>query len=70
MAKKTLTLDEVYGVLDGAIEDAGSRRAFAGLHNITPAYLNEVANRDKPPGPAILDALGLEKIVSYEFAHD
>lgn len=32
---------------------------------VSPAYLSDVLNGNREPGPKILDALGIERVVSY-----
>ncbi|WP_187276160.1 hypothetical protein [Methylobacterium sp. WL116] len=40
-------------------------RAFADLHDLCHTYVADVARGAKPPGPRILVALGLAKVVTY-----
>jgi DNA-binding transcriptional regulator YdaS (Cro superfamily) len=58
-----MTDAEVQGVLRRACNDAGSQRAWADLHNVSDQYVSDVLKGRRRPGPAILEALGLE--VSY-----
>jgi DNA-binding transcriptional regulator YdaS (Cro superfamily) len=58
--------DELIERLRAAIVEAGSQSAFAELHGLSTAYVNDVLNRRREPGPAILEALGIEKVVTYE----
>lgn len=44
---------------------AGSQASFAAQNKLSPPYLNDVLSGRREPGPAILKALGMEKIVSY-----
>ena len=46
---------------------AGSRKAWAEQNNISPAYVSDVLNGNRDPGERILNALGLVKVVSYEY---
>lgn len=48
-----------------AVEQAGSQRAFAEQHKISLQYVNDVLRGRREPGQRILDALGVEKVVSY-----
>lgn len=57
--------DEVIERLRAAIARVGSQAAFAELHGISLAYVNDVLNFRREPGPAILEALGIEKVVTY-----
>ena len=38
---------------------------FADELGVSPAYLSDVLNGNREPGPKILDALGIERVVSY-----
>jgi DNA-binding transcriptional regulator YdaS (Cro superfamily) len=42
-----------------------SQAAWARSHNLSPAYVSDVINGRREPGPAILEALGIERVVSY-----
>lgn len=55
-----MTEDEVRDLLRRKCEKAGSNRAFAIKHKITPTYIGDFLDGTRKPGPAILDALGLE----------
>ena len=44
------------------IEKAGSLRAWARLIGVTPAYVSDVTNGRRDPGPKILAALKIEKV--------
>jgi DNA-binding transcriptional regulator YdaS (Cro superfamily) len=44
---------------------ADTQAQWARKHNISPAYVNDVINGRREPGPAILEALGIERVVSY-----
>lgn len=65
-SNSTLDLAALYGVLRRAIDHAGGASAFADLHGITASYVSDVVHARTPPGPAILDALRLRRVVSYE----
>lgn len=43
----------------------GSQKEFAKAHGISAAYVNDILNRRKEPGKKILDAVGVEKVVTY-----
>lgn len=43
----------------------GSQKALAENLNVTEPYLSAVIIGRNEPGPAILDPLGLERVVSY-----
>lgn len=48
-----------------AIQAAGSQRAFAQQHGISTQYVNDVLRGRREMGQKILDALGIDRIVSY-----
>jgi hypothetical protein len=65
--KQTALLDAVdlSALLRRAIEEAGSQRAFARAAGVSPQYITQVLSREREPSQAVLDALGLRKIVRY-----
>lgn len=52
--------------LEMACKRAGSQLAWAKAHGISPAYLSSVLGYERHPGPKLLAALGLRKVISYE----
>lgn len=60
-----LTEQDIRARLRDAIQAAGSQAAFARQHNISLQYVNDVVNGRREIGQKILDALGIEKIVTY-----
>lgn len=52
--------------LQAAIHVAGSQKAFAQQHSISTQYISDVLHGRREPGQKILDALGVERIVSYQ----
>lgn len=63
--KKQLTLDDVINLLRKRCEEDGSQKAFAIYNDISPQYITDVLRRKREPGAMILDALGLQKVVTY-----
>jgi len=55
-----------YAVLRKAITDAGGQSAWAKHAGLTPSYVHDVLVGRRDPGPAVLGALKIRKIVSYE----
>lgn len=51
--------------LRAAIRVAGSQQAFARQYGISAQYISDVAHGRRIMGQKILDALGLERVVSY-----
>lgn len=61
-----MTEDEVIERLRVACQNAGGQKAFAQLHNFTPAYVSDVLRGKRSPADRILAAIGLERIVIYQ----
>lgn len=60
---KELTKADVVRALRTAIHLVGGSQArWAAQHQLSRAYVNDVLIGKRDPGPAVLDALGLEKI--------
>ena len=45
----------------------GSQLSFAEAIGVSPQYLSEVLNGRRDPGNSILEAIGVERIVTYRF---
>lgn len=60
-----LSEHEVIVRLRAAIQAAGSQKAFAQQHRISQQYISDVLAGRRKPGQKILDALGIEQVVSY-----
>lgn len=45
---------------------AGSQRRWAQAHGLSPQYVTEVLRGRREPGPALCDALSLQRIISYQ----
>lgn len=63
--KKQLTLSEVITLLARRCKEHGSQKAFAEMHDVSAQYVTDVLHRRREPGEAILNALALEKVVTY-----
>lgn len=61
-----MTLDKVVEQLRREVAEAGSEIAWAAPHGISQSYVNFVLRNVIRPGPKILKALGLKKVISYE----
>jgi hypothetical protein len=46
--------------------DASTQRAVAGELGISPAFLCDLMKERRDPGPTVLQALGLRRVVTYE----
>lgn len=60
---KDLTADEVREKLRTAIN--GNASEWGRAAGISPAYVSDVLGGKREPGDKILQALGLEKVVTY-----
>lgn len=63
--KKQLTLKEVVALLRKRCEEAGTQKAFAESHGVSPQYVADVLRMKREPGEAMLGALGLRKVIVY-----
>lgn len=60
-----ITEERVLECLREECERLGSQKAFAELHGLSTAYINDVMRGRRDFGPAILAALGIERVVTY-----
>lgn len=60
--------DDVRRLLKRACSEAGSAARWADLHDVSAAYVSDVINQRRDPGPAICRALGLVQEASYRKA--
>lgn len=58
-----MTQDEVRSMLKSSC--VPNQGAWAKAKGLVPSYVSDVLNGRRDPSPAILDALGLEKVVTY-----
>jgi DNA-binding transcriptional regulator YdaS (Cro superfamily) len=56
---------DVFARLRAACERAGGQGAWAERHGMSAAYVSEVLNAKREPGPGILRALGLQRVVKF-----
>lgn len=61
-----MTEDEVIERLRVACQNAGGQKAFAKLHDFTPAYVSDVLRGKRGPADRILAAIGLERVIIYQ----
>jgi len=64
-----MTRDDVIGLLQLSVKQAGSQRALAKKIGVTPAHVGHVL-AGKEPGPAILKHLGLRRVVTTTYVKD
>lgn len=57
--------NQVRTQLRRATEKAGTALNWARAHDVSTAYLSDVMTGKRQPGEKILDALGLERVVTY-----
>lgn len=60
-----LTEQEVVARLRAAIDTAGSQAAFARRHGISNQYVSDALRGRRELGQKILEAIGVERVVSY-----
>jgi hypothetical protein len=60
-----LDADDIRVLLRTACVTVGSQRAFAQKWRISDAFVSDVLSGRREPSKAILDALGLEREVTY-----
>lgn len=56
---------DVLARLESAVAGAGSAKAWAVRAGLSPVYVGDVRRGLRTPGPAVLRALGLTRVVSY-----
>ena len=62
-----MDVDEVRKLLRERCGVEGGQATWAFMHGVSPAYVSDVLNKRREPGPALLHALGVRKIVTYEW---
>ena len=63
-----LQMEDVRRLLGMACTAAGSQYQWATKHKLSPPYVSDVLVGRRDPGPSILKAIGLKKIVAYVYA--
>lgn len=61
-----MNADKVIALLRDECSRAGSQRAWAMKHGISAPYVADVLRGRREPAGKVLDALGLERVVTYE----
>jgi transcriptional regulator with XRE-family HTH domain len=56
---------DVIAAIRKAADEAGTQKALAARLGVSDSYLADVLNGRKDPGEAILEPLGLERVVTY-----
>lgn len=57
--------EDVLRRLEEGIREAGSQRAWAASAGVSAQYVGDIRKGRRAPGVAVLDALGLQRVVSY-----
>ncbi len=57
---------DVLALLNKSCQEAGGVSSFARANGLSPAYVSQALSKIRKPGPAILNALGLKRVVLYE----
>lgn len=60
-----ITKEQLLFRLTKAYMAAGSMKAWAEQHGISPQYVSDVRHGYRAPGAKILEALGYEEVVRY-----
>ena len=60
-----MTETEVIAILRRKVHIAGTYKAYATANGLSIAYVWDVLQGRRAPGGKILDALGLERVVTY-----
>jgi DNA-binding transcriptional regulator YdaS (Cro superfamily) len=63
-----MTLDQVRALLRRECDKIGNQAAWAKAHGVSAAYVSDVLVGRREPGDAILRALGLVRVVTYQRA--
>ena len=66
MSERVENLAVVESTLHKAIRDCGTQYQFATKHKLSPQYVSDVLNRRRAPGPSLLKALKIRKVITYE----
>lgn len=61
-----MTRDELTLRIHAAAKVAGSQRALAKQWDVSPSYVTDLLRGLRDPGPKILEALGIERVITYE----
>lgn len=56
--------------LKGMVYEAGSQKAFAKAHGISEQFLHDILAGRREPGKKLLDAMGWERIITYQPKRD
>lgn len=60
-----MNTEQVREIIRDLCVEAGSQSAWAKANGVSQAYVNHVLEGKREPGPAILEAIGLERVITY-----
>lgn len=60
-----MNANDVRDALRRACDKAGGQNAWADANEIARGYISDVLNEKQEPAGKLLDALGIERVVSY-----
>lgn len=62
-----MTEADVVAMVRSRVAEAGSMREYARRTGVTVAYVSDLLNGRRAPGPKILGPLGLERVETVEY---
>lgn len=65
--KRELSVDDVRRLLADACSASGGQKSWGDKHKVSQTYISVVLSGRTEPGPAILEALGLERVTMYRY---
>jgi transcriptional regulator with XRE-family HTH domain len=60
-----ITREEMTDLIRKAADEAKTQRALARQWGVSPSYITDLLQGLRDPGPAILDAMGYERVIFY-----
>lgn len=66
-APVTIAMVDVVGRLNRAVRAAGGETAFARQHGLSRQEVHEARKGNRHPGPGVLGAVGVRKVVSVRY---
>lgn len=65
-----MDVEEVRQLVRGAVKHVGTMKALSAEWGVSVVYISDVCSGKRDPGKAILEQLGLRKVVLYMDAED
>lgn len=63
----TLDINDVRKILRDKCDELGSQAAFSYIYGVSPGYISDTLTGRREPGPALLAALGIRRVTSYQW---